>query len=121
MRKMMAAGGLMGFGVGTVCGLIAEGSSWPGILVRASIASLIGGILLRWWAGVYGRCVAEAHAERQAARDAQNPPSPLLERRSVSRPTGQHQDRPGSETAAPLTPLARAGSEPGAPVPSLTR
>jgi hypothetical protein len=71
MRKLMLAGGWAGFGLGTVSGLLTEGSSWPGILFRASIAALGGGLLLRWWAWVLARCVAEAHAERQAAA-AQN-------------------------------------------------
>ena len=67
MRKMMLAGGWAGFSLGTLAGLLTEGSSWPGILLRASIAALGGGLLLRWWAWVLARCVAEARAERQAA------------------------------------------------------
>jgi hypothetical protein len=77
MKKMMVAGGLTGFGLGTVCGLMTEGSSWPGILLRASVAALVAGVLLRWWSGVLARCVAQAHADRQAA-DAAKPPTPLL-------------------------------------------
>jgi hypothetical protein len=71
MRRMMLAGGWAGFGLGIVSGLVTEGSSRRGILLRASVAALGGGLLLRWWAWVLARCVAEAQAERQAAA-AQN-------------------------------------------------
>lgn len=77
MKKMMVAGGLLGFGLGLLCGFATEGSAWPGILLRASVAALLAGLLLRWWAGVFARCLARAHADRQAALAAAKPPSPL--------------------------------------------
>ena len=77
MKKMMVTGGLLGFGLGLLCGLLTQGSEWPGILLRASIAALVAGLLLRWWAALFLRCVSRAHAERQAALAGAKPPSAL--------------------------------------------
>ena len=77
MKKMMVAGGLAGFSLTTLCGILSDGSAWPDILFRASVAALAGGLLLRWWAGVFVQALAQAHAEREAARAAAKPASPL--------------------------------------------
>jgi hypothetical protein len=75
MKKMMVAGGLAGFGLGTLGGVLTEGSSWPGILFRSSVAALVAGCLMRWWAGVFTRCLAQAHTERLAAQANAKPPA----------------------------------------------
>ncbi|HYG35195.1 MAG TPA: hypothetical protein VEC99_10445 [Clostridia bacterium] len=77
MKKMMVTGGLAGFSVGTLGGLLTEGSSWPGILLRASISALVAGLLLRWLAGVFAHCLAQAHAERQSALAQAKAASPV--------------------------------------------
>jgi hypothetical protein len=76
MKKMMIAGGLGGFGLGTLCGLSTQGSAWPGILLRASIAALGTGWLFRWWGGVFARCLAQAHAEARAKLSAERSATP---------------------------------------------
>ena len=63
----MIAGGIVRFAIGVVSGLATEGSSWPGILVRASTGALAAGLLLRWWGRVWTDCWQQAQAERQAA------------------------------------------------------
>jgi hypothetical protein len=67
MKRMMLIGGMVGFGAATLCGVLTDGSSWPGILVRASLCALAGGLMMRWLAGVLAGCLREAHADRQAA------------------------------------------------------
>lgn len=74
----MVTGGLAGFGLGMLCGVLTEGSSWPGILLRASTGALAMGLLLRWWAAILFRCVAEAQAERQSALAQSKAASPLI-------------------------------------------
>jgi len=56
MRLWMILGGLIGFLIGTSFGL-AQGSAWPDVIWRASIATVLGGVLLRWWGGVWVRSV----------------------------------------------------------------
>jgi hypothetical protein len=70
MKKMTMAGGLTGFALGLLCGLLTEGSSWPGILLRASVAAVAAALLLRWWLRVFAGCLAEARAQRRAASAA---------------------------------------------------
>jgi hypothetical protein len=67
MRKMMIAGGTIGFGIGTVLGLATDGTTWPVILLRASVGALVVGLLLRWWARLWNACWLQAQAEHQAA------------------------------------------------------
>ena len=78
MKKMMITGGLAGFGLGVSCGVLTQGSSWSGILWRASVAALAAGLLLRWWFGVLARCFAQARAEREAAAQGGPKPNPAL-------------------------------------------
>lgn len=72
MRAWMILGGLIGFVIGLLLGL-AQGSSWPTILWRASVGSLVMGMLLRWWAGVCISSLKSAERERVVAARAVPP------------------------------------------------
>jgi len=77
MKKTMAFGGLAGFSLSMGCGLLSEGSTWSGLLLRSTISALLCGLLLKWWVGVAARCLTQAQQERQAAAAANKPPQPL--------------------------------------------
>ena len=66
VKLLMILGGLCGFAMGLVLGL-AQGSAWPGTFWRASVAALLGGLVLRWWGRLCLRSLAAAHRERHAA------------------------------------------------------
>jgi len=63
MKSLMILGGFIGFGIGVAFGL-AQGSAWPGILWRASVAALLAGLVLRWWGRVWMNNLAEAQRDR---------------------------------------------------------
>ncbi len=67
----MILGGLIGFLIGISFGL-AQGSAWPAVIWRASIATVLSGILLRWWARIWMQSLRNAQRERLSveARDA---------------------------------------------------
>lgn len=48
MKLMMITGGLVGFSLGLGLGWVRD-AAWPSILLRASVAAYVGGMLLRWW------------------------------------------------------------------------
>jgi hypothetical protein len=52
MKALMTFGSVVGFVMATVCGM-ANGSSWPNILWRASVAALAAALLTRWWGRVW--------------------------------------------------------------------
>lgn len=52
MKKMMMMGGLMGFSIGVVLGLV-KGVTWPELFLRACVATLLSGLLVRWWARLW--------------------------------------------------------------------
>ena len=64
----MILGGLIGFLIGISFG-IAQGSAWPAVIWRASIATFLAGILLRWWGAVWVKGLRQAHRERLAAAE----------------------------------------------------
>ena len=74
MKLFMILGGLFGFAMGLLLGL-AQGSPWPGVFWRASVAALIAGWAMRWWGRIWIRGLVAAHRERQAAeiKAAANP------------------------------------------------
>lgn len=67
MKKMMLTGGFVGFSIGIGCGLCTEGADWSGILFRATITCLAGGMLLRWWGRNWVATLQEVHNEHMAA------------------------------------------------------
>jgi hypothetical protein len=69
MKKLMMLGGLLGFSTGLGFGL-ANGSSWPSVIWRASVAALCAGWLIRWWGGVWVRSLSESYADNLAAAPA---------------------------------------------------
>ena len=64
MRLLMLLGGFIGFLIGVLMGA-AQGSAWPGVLWRSSVAALLAGVVLRWWGKVWARSLQEAQRERQ--------------------------------------------------------
>jgi hypothetical protein len=66
MKSMIIYGGVLGFGIGLLFGL-AHSSPWPAAVWRASLASLAGAVLLRWWGRVWIRSLREAHHAQHAA------------------------------------------------------
>ena len=63
MKLMMIFGGMLGFVMGITLGLAQE-SSWPEVLWRASGGALAAGLLMRWWGGLWVRSLKEAHLDR---------------------------------------------------------
>lgn len=52
MKKMMIMGGMLGFVIGAVTGLVKE-VSWPALFLRSCVTALISGLLFRWWGRVW--------------------------------------------------------------------
>jgi hypothetical protein len=69
MRLWMILGGLIGFLIGVSFG-IAQGSAWPAVIWRASVATFLAGVVLRWWGGVWIRSLQQAQGERLLAAEA---------------------------------------------------
>lgn len=73
MKKMMIMGGLLGFGIGVVTGLVKE-ISWPALFLRACVTALISGLLFRWWGRVWlsglKDSMAAKAAEKQSSQSA---------------------------------------------------
>jgi hypothetical protein len=64
----MILGGLIGFLIGISFG-VAQGSAWPAVIWRASVATFLAGVLLRWWGRVWIRSLRQAQLERLALED----------------------------------------------------
>jgi len=66
----MILGALAGFLIAAVVGWLTR-CEWPELLWRASSAALVGGVLLRWWHGVWMRnwqqVLLEKYREMEAA------------------------------------------------------
>ena len=60
----MLMGGLTGFTIGIAFGS-AEGGAGPETIVRASIAALIAGVLMRWWGRVWIKGLESAYREKR--------------------------------------------------------
>ena len=63
MKKLMIAGALVGFLIGVLFGL-SQGTSWPDILWRSSIACFAASLLFRWWGRVWLQALRQAQSER---------------------------------------------------------
>ncbi len=59
----MILGGLIGFLIG-ICFGLAQGSPWPDVIWRASVATFLAGIVLRWWGGVWIKSLQQARQEQ---------------------------------------------------------
>ena len=75
MKKMMIMGGLVGFGIGVVTGLVKE-ITWPALFLRACVASLFSGLLFRWWGRVWISGFKDSVAPAAAAPKRANPNAP---------------------------------------------
>ena len=69
MRLWMILGGLIGFLIGISLGL-AQGSSWPTVIWRASVAAFLAGVVLRWWGGIWAKSLQQAQREGVRAEHA---------------------------------------------------
>lgn len=65
MKKFMIGGGLFGFLIGIVSGYV-ESADWASILWRSSVATVLAGLLLRWWAKLWVNTLHEV-CRRKAA------------------------------------------------------
>ncbi len=74
MRFWMILGGLIGFMIGISFG-VAQGSAWPAVIWRASIATFVAGFLLRWWGRLWIKSLQQSYRDRLAA-DAAPAPGP---------------------------------------------
>ena len=74
MKLMMMLGGLLGFGIGLVFSW-AQGSPWPSVLWRASVAAFASGLLLRWWGRLWIHALQQAHREKQTALSVDSQPA----------------------------------------------
>ena len=70
----MILGGLLGFLLSLSIG-VAQDSAWPNVLWRASVAAFAGGILLRWWGGIWMKSLLQAQRDRHSAADRIDPAS----------------------------------------------
>ncbi len=75
MKKMMIMGGLVGFGIGVVTGLVKE-VTWPALFLRACVASWFSGLLFRWWGRVWISGLKDSIAQAAAAPKNANPTAP---------------------------------------------
>jgi hypothetical protein len=101
MKKVMIAGGLLGFLIGVTFGLV-QGSSWPSILWRASVATAVAGMLMRWWGNFLVASLQAAHAERLSAAAAMAAaPAPIPASGSGSSVSGLLGAASGAALASP--------------------
>jgi hypothetical protein len=75
MKALMILGGMLGFLVGGALGL-AQTGTWTDALWRASVTTLAGGFLLRWWGHKWLECYRQAQAEKLAAAAPTEPTLP---------------------------------------------
>ena len=66
MKALMILGGLLGFLIGAGLGLTQTGA-WADALWRASVTTLVGGLLLRWWGRMWLQCFVQSQQEQLAA------------------------------------------------------
>ena len=59
----MILGGLVGFVTGMGFGFAGHGD-WISILCKACIAAYLTGLMMRWWARIWVRCLKDAFKEQ---------------------------------------------------------
>jgi len=69
MKKLMMMGGLIGFGIGVVTGLVKE-VTWPALFLRACVAAFFSGLLFRWWGRVWVSGLKDSLAQAAATKSA---------------------------------------------------
>ena len=74
MKKLMILGALIGFLAGTILGL-KQGSPWPDVLWRASLACVGASFLFRWWGRVWLKALQAARVEKLNLADVPQSPS----------------------------------------------
>jgi hypothetical protein len=72
MRAWMILGGFMGFLIGILFGL-AQGSAWPSVIWKASVATLLAGLLMRWWGRVWINSIRDSHRQRPSSEKDDGP------------------------------------------------
>jgi hypothetical protein len=72
MKKLMIMGGLSGFMIATILGLMKE-VTWPALFLRASVAALVSGLLFRWWARLWIQSLKDSWSQRLSASTPTRP------------------------------------------------
>ena len=75
MKLLMLFGGIMGFGIGAVLGLISQ-AAWPSVIWNACIATYLAALLMRWWGRIWTGSLHQALIEKAVAAAATPPPTP---------------------------------------------
>jgi hypothetical protein len=68
MRKMMILGGLVGFLIGMGFGFAGQ-NDWLTLLLKACIAAYLAGLMMRWWARMWVRCLRDAFKEKLSQQE----------------------------------------------------
>jgi hypothetical protein len=77
MKRLMILGALIGFSSGVIFGLL-QGSPWPEVLWRASVACFASSYLFRWWGRVWLHALRASQLERLDTSELQGiPPANL--------------------------------------------
>ena len=69
MKKMMILGGLLGFLIGMGFGFAGQ-NDWVSILLKACVAAYLTGLMMRWWARMWVRCLRYAFKEKLSREEA---------------------------------------------------
>jgi hypothetical protein len=72
MKAFMILGAIVGFLIGTGCGL-AGSSPWSATLWRGGIAALIAAILTRWWSRIWLNNLRDALHDRRNIHPSPSP------------------------------------------------
>ena len=76
MRLLMAFGGLIGFSIGLSMGW-AQDCPPQIMLLRASVAAFLAGVVLRWWGRVWVKSYQQAQQQKLASTVQSQDKSPL--------------------------------------------
>ena len=69
MKALMILGALVGFLIGSSCGVTGQ-SSWATALWRACAAALVAAVLTRWWGRVWMQSLKDSLDQRRYPRPA---------------------------------------------------
>lgn len=76
MKLLVLIGGIVGFAVGLVSGVLA-GCSWPTTIWHACLATCVAALLVRWWGRIWIQSLKQSYREHIAAL-AHQPQQPAL-------------------------------------------